>query len=270
MQDVLRPPVVVADRVRRSLLPIASIGVIGLLWLGSGVLVPAAWAPYTDRFRTFVTIFLGIFIEALPFLLAGVLVSSAIHLFMTPERLQRLLPRQAFASALTGSLLGLVFPVCECGSVPAARQLLRKGAPLPLGIAFMLASPVVNPIVIISTAVAFGNIFGWEFVAWRVGLTVAIAVIVSLVIGSGVSTEHMLARRILAPVDGPHHDHAHAHDHGHDHHDHDHDHDHDDEFADESRIGRVLTHAGEEFFEMSRFLVIGGLLAAGLQTFIAP
>jgi hypothetical protein len=243
--------------------------VVGLLWIGSGILVPTSLAPHTERFQTFVTIFLGIFIEALPFLLAGVLVSSAIHLFMTPERLQRLLPRSSVASALAGSLLGLVFPVCECGSVPAARRLLSKGAPLPLGIAFVLASPVVNPIVIVSTAVAFGSIFGWEFVAWRVGLTIVIAMIVGLVIGTMAAPENILVRGVLAAVPSPGHDHDHEHNHEHDHHGHHHDHS-DSLLANESRTRRVLTHAGEEFFEMSRFLVIGGLLAAGLQTFISP
>ena len=123
--------------------------------------------------RIVVTIFFGIFVEALPFLLAGVLMSSAIHLFVTPERVRRLLPRRPLGAALAGATLGLVFPVCECGAVPTARSLMQKGAPVPLGLAFMLASPVVNPIVIASTAVAFAGVLGWGFVAGRIGLSVA-------------------------------------------------------------------------------------------------
>lgn len=219
------------------------------IWLGSGVLVPASWAPATVQARGFVTIFFGIFIEALPFLIAGVLVSSAIHLFVTPERIQRFAPRQPVAAAFVGALVGLFFPVCECGSVPAARRLIAKGAPLPLGMAFMLASPVVNPIVIVSTAVAFAGVFGWQFVVWRVGLTLVIATAVALVLGVTDMPQRVLAAHALQHADHHHHDHDHEHDHG-------------------PWYRSLLLHAGDEFFEMSRYLVIGGALAAALQTFV--
>ena len=229
-----------------------------LIWLGSGLLVPGAFDPAVTRARSFITIFFGIFVEALPFLMAGVLVSSAIHLFITPERLQRIVPRQPFAAAVCGSLLGLAFPVCECGSVPAARSLMAKGAPLPLGIAFMLASPVINPIVIVSTFVAFNGVFGWQFVAWRVGLTIVVAVTVSLVLGVTKFPERIL---VVDALDEHNHDHDHNHNH---------DHNPDSSPATSGWLSALLGHAGDEFFEMSRYLVIGGALAAGLQTFIPP
>jgi uncharacterized membrane protein YraQ (UPF0718 family) len=192
-----------------------------------------------------VTIFFGIFVEALPFLLAGVLVSSAIHLFVTPERVQRLLPRRPLGAALAGATLGLVFPVCECGAVPTARSLMQKGAPIPLGLAFMLASPVVNPIVIASTALAFAGVLGWGFVAWRIGLSFAIAVAVALVLGRGPATHALLAPSDRG--DGCNHNHGEG-----------------------PALLRLLRHAGDEFFEMGRYLVGGGLLAAGLQVFLSP
>jgi uncharacterized membrane protein YraQ (UPF0718 family) len=200
--------------------------------------------------RIVVTIFFGIFVEALPFLLAGVLVSSAIHLFVTPERMQRLLPRRPLGAALVGATLGLVFPVCECGAVPTARSLMQKGAPVPLGLAFMLASPVVNPIVIASTAVAFAGVLGWGFVAGRIGLSLAIAVAVALVLGRG-----PVAHTVLARGDHGGHGDARDHDHGH---------------RGDPALLRLLWHAGDEFFEMGRYLVVGGLLAAGLQVSLSP
>lgn len=54
------------------------------------------WVPdvglvvYVD---TFVAIFLGIMYEAVPFLTAGSLVAAAIHLFVQPEWLTRILPK---------------------------------------------------------------------------------------------------------------------------------------------------------------------------------
>lgn len=236
-------------RMRRAGMWGAAALLAAALWLGSGLLVPAALAGLASRLRGFVTVFLGIFFEALPFLLAGVVVSAAIDLYLTPERIQRAMPCGALGAALLGALLGLAFPVCECGAVPAARRLMQKGAHPALGIAFVLAAPVVNPVVIISTAVAFAGTLGWGFVAWRVGLTLAIAVAVALALGGSAKAQAALRAHLCALE-------AHA---GHHHHEHG---------AGEGWLAHLLGHAREEFFEMSRFLVIGGLLAAALQTFV--
>ena len=48
-----------------------------------------------QRFQTFVTIFLGIFIEAVPFLLAGSIVSGLIAVFVDQSMIDRYLPRGA-------------------------------------------------------------------------------------------------------------------------------------------------------------------------------
>ena len=45
--------------------------------------------------------------------------------------------------------------MCDCGIVPIVRRLLNKGMPVSCGLTFMLASPIVNPIVAFSTYAAF-------------------------------------------------------------------------------------------------------------------
>jgi uncharacterized membrane protein YraQ (UPF0718 family) len=133
---------------------------------------------------------------------------------------------------------------------------MQKGAPVPLGLAFMLASPVVNPIVIASTAVAFAGVLGWGFVAGRIGLSLAIAVAVALVLGRGPATQALVSRAGQdGHGDGSRHDHDHDHDHGHE---------------GGPALLRLLRHAGDELFEMGRYLVVGGLLAAGLQVSLSP
>ena len=120
------------------------------------------------RFQTFVTIFLGIFIEAVPFLLAGSIVSGLIAVFVKRETVYRFVPRRALPAALAGAAMGFAFPVCECGVVPVTRRLYQKGLPPSVGIAFLLAAPVINPIVIASTYAAFG----WGPMLWgRIGLS---------------------------------------------------------------------------------------------------
>lgn len=251
---------------RRSLvLFLAPIVGLGLLWIASGVLVPAWLTPRSAQLQGVVTTFLGIFIEALPFLLAGVITSILIGAFVTPARLARMVPRSAVGSTLSGAVLGLVFPVCECGAIPTSRRLMRKGAPVSLGIAFALAAPVVNPIVLLSTTVAFGD---WRWAAARVGFTIVIAVIIGLVLGVGFNRADVLTAASLEPD----HDAGRRSDDsgsgGHDqHHDHHYDH-HDHAGGWRGRAEAMLGHGSVEFFEMGRFLVLGSLLAATMQTFI--
>ena len=225
-----------------------------LLAMALLLLVPARWSDpalqaIALRLPDFATIFLGIFIEAAPFLLLGTLASGVVEVFFAQDFFVRLIPRRSAPGALAGGLLGLLFPVCECGVVPLTRRLLRKGLPLPAGIAFLLAAPVLNPVVIVSTAAAFG--WGW-MLALRLGLTLLIAVIVGLVFSVEKSPWTVLRPTEWITGGGPGLSPQEAPAAG----------------SNLQRFLRVLSIAMDEFFEMGRYLVIGSALAAGMQTFI--
>ncbi len=100
-------------------------------------------------------LFLGIYMEALPFLLMGVIASGLVEEFLDPDWLTAHQPDGRFG-AIPGALLGLVVPVCECGIVPLSRRLMKKGLVPSAAIAFLLATPVANPIVLLSTWTATG------------------------------------------------------------------------------------------------------------------
>jgi hypothetical protein len=210
-----------------------------------------------ERGQTFVTIFLSIFIEAVPFLLAGSIVSGFIEVFVNKDMLYRFVPRHPMLAALAGGCLGMVFPVCECGVVPVTRRLYQKGLPLSMGIAFLLAAPVVNPVVVASTYAAFG----WGPILWgRLGLSFLIASVIGLLF--------YLARpeEIIAPDSIKEQD-------AFDPHEHEHSPDCDHEHADEggmpgARVWEALAIAGDDFFDMGRYLVAGSMLAAGMQTVV--
>jgi uncharacterized protein len=101
------------------------------------------------------TLFLSLLVEAMPFLLLGVLFSSVLLFFVDERKLVEKMPRNPLLGALVGSTIGFLFPVCECGNVPVARRLLMQGVPTPVAIGFLLAAPTINPIVIWSTWTAF-------------------------------------------------------------------------------------------------------------------
>lgn len=104
---------------------------------------------------TAATVFSGIFVQAVPFLALGVVISGLIATFVSPERLRRWLPRRPGAAVLVAGVSGAALPGCECGSVPVARRLFGDGAVGAAALTFMLAAPAINPVVLVATAVAF-------------------------------------------------------------------------------------------------------------------
>ncbi|ELR97914.1 permease [Gloeocapsa sp. PCC 73106] len=107
------------------------------------------------RFHDAFTIFLSLLVEALPFLVLGVVLSSALLLFINEEQLVSRVPRHPILGSMFGSFMGFFLPVCECGNVPVARRFLLQGLPLSMSVGFLLAAPTINPIVIWSTWIVF-------------------------------------------------------------------------------------------------------------------
>ena len=88
-----------------------------------------------------ITLFFSLLVEAMPFLLIGVLFSSVLLLFVDEQKLLAIMPKNVVLAALAGSLIGFMFPVCECGNIPVARRLLMKGAPSAVAIGFCWRPP---------------------------------------------------------------------------------------------------------------------------------
>jgi uncharacterized protein len=101
------------------------------------------------------TVFCGVFLQATPFLVLGVLISGLIAAYVSPERLARWLPRLSAPAVLTAAVAGAALPGCECGSVPVARRLFGAGSVGAAALTFMLSASAINPVVLVATAVAF-------------------------------------------------------------------------------------------------------------------
>ncbi|MEV7967442.1 permease [Sphaerisporangium sp. NPDC088356] len=125
---------------------------VGFLLLGNFLLSPHLTAP---ALRTWSTIFVAICVQAIPFLVFGVALSAAITAFVPPSFWTRVLPRRPYAAVPVADVAGLVLPGCECASVPVASGLMARGVTPAAALAFLLASPAVNPVVLVATAVAF-------------------------------------------------------------------------------------------------------------------
>jgi uncharacterized protein len=252
VQSILNNPV------RSWQFPIVLLGLILLvLFLSYGPSSLNLWS-------TFTTIFLGIFIEAVPFLLLGTLASGLVEVFLNSDDIHKFIPASPILGAIIGSLLGLFFPVCECGVVPLTRRLFRKGLPIPTGIAFLLAAPVINPIVIFSTATAFGL---GKMVLMRVIFTLLIAIITALVFTVVKDPHDILLPALWSASENTethtascscdlHQSEERSETHP------------PENVSLFHKLEEVLQVTLDEFFEIGRYLVFGGLIAAAMQTFI--
>lgn len=138
------------------------------------------------NYESFILIFTAIIYEALPFIVLGVVLAGLLEEFVPQQAIAKLIPRNRFLAILLGGLLGIVFPMCECGIIVVMKRLLRKGLPLSVCVCYMLSGPIMNVVVITSTFVAFTNnsIFGsaLNVALLRCGLGYLVSVVTALVV----------------------------------------------------------------------------------------
>ncbi len=214
---------------------------------------------------TLAVTFVSIVLEALPFVALGALIGGLIEAFVPRERLTAWIPRGRLWPVLLAASLGIVAPVCECAVIPVTRRLVGKGLPFSVAVAYLLAGPIVNPIVAASTAVAYAG--DWLMVVARLGCGYGIAVVVALVIDRvfpGHAALRPAARAALEATDcachGEHADHGHMHRTT------------DPAWSRGSRIAvglfRASQFAADDFLNVGQFLVLGAFAAALSQTFV--
>ena len=190
-----------------------------------------------------VNVFLGILLQAFPFLLIGVLLSSAIQIFVSQQWLHEHFPKHLAGGLLFAALAGFCLPVCDCASVPVFRSLVRKGVPPAAAVTFLMAAPVINPVAILSTWYAFsGDV---RIVLCRVGLGLLCAVLIGL-------TFSRAGKNGLSPSGSGWFSCACGCSVG--------------QAAEGGKLSLYLRHTQTEFFSVGKYLVLGALVSALFQT----
>lgn len=226
-----------------------------------------------DPISRFLVIFQSIVFEAVPFIVFGALISGTLEELLPQQWFARLIPRRRWLAVFGCTFLGLMFPMCECGIVVVMRRLLSKGLPLACATAYMLAAPIVNPIVIASTYAAFSGeqrldkISNEQMTVLRVGGAVFVAFTVGMIV-DGLAKRYGTAN-LVQPIRGV----ARYHD-----------------ASDDAVAGDAEPKAGNDsarpprktwkqrlwsisevtlhdFVDITCYLIIGATLAATLQTF---
>ncbi|ELC8457624.1 permease [Clostridium perfringens] len=201
-----------------------------------------------ELLNKFSIVFSSIVIEALPFILIGAVLASFMQVYISNNIFNKIISKNKLLGSIQAGIIGVFLPVCECATVPITKGLLNKKVPLNVAITYMLAAPIVNPLVILSTYYAFdGNI---KVVLFRVGVGFSIAVIAGLLMLclSGENNifidngEGELQGKCLCGCS---------------------------EIDDNSsKLIRLLKHTSLEFYEIGKYFIVGATLAAIFQTFV--
>lgn len=218
-----------------------------LLFIASFYFLSPALDAVNLPLNTIVNVFLGMILQAIPFLLIGVILSSALQVFVPQSWIERKFPKSLGVGMLVAILAGFCLPVCDCASIPIFRSLVKKGVPLPVAVTFMKATPVINPLVMLSTYYAFsGNM---SIVIGRVCLGIICAVIIGLLTAIKSPKASVLAGggldRLMCSC-GCYEDTESVETLG-------------------GKFSLFLNHSQAEFFDVGKYLVVGSFVAAIFQ-----
>jgi hypothetical protein len=211
----------------------------------------------SQNIESFSLMFLSILLEAFPFVMIGTFVSSLLQIYVSEEMITRIIPNNKVIGIILAALMGLIFPVCECAIIPIVRRLIKKGVPVYIGITFMLAVPIVNPVVLTSTYYAFPN--QPQMVVLRALLGFVGAIIIGSIVGYNQEKRSVLKTDLHS-----HHEHNHHQDLCCCHHHH--------EEKNEKKTSKffmILDHMTVELYEVGRFLILGAFLSATMQAFVS-
>lgn len=197
--------------------------------------------------QTFITIAISIFLEGLFFILIGVIISSLIEVFVSEETIRKIIPKNKFLALLMSSFLGLIFPICECGIVPVIHKLLKKGVPLYFCITLLFSSPIVNIVVILSTYFAFSDVI--QIVIFRVAGGVLISFTAGLLANIFIKNNNIYNNKLVLNQNSCNY----------------HSHNKENKI---SKIKLIINHSIDEFFDTSKYFIIGILITALIQSVV--
>lgn len=197
-----------------------------------------------EQMKTIFILFLGIFLEALPFLLLGAIASSVINLYISEEAIAKIMPKNPFLAIGVALIAALITPVCECAIIPVVRRLIQKGIPIHIGVVLLMGAPILNFIVFGSTYYAFQNNLSIAY--GRFIICVLASIIVSIIIYMLFSKQKVLKTHredLMASVPV-------------------------NENKGDSKWKGILHHTCHEFFTIGKYFIIGAVFASVAQVYL--
>ena len=192
----------------------------------------------------FASIFTSIVLEAIPFIILGSFISAIIQTFISEEIITKLIPNVSILGYIGAALIGLIFPVCECAIVPITRRLMKKGLPVGVGVTFMLAVPIINPVVIMSTYYAFYD--KQAMVILRIAGGFVAAILIGMIVNTLEENKHSI---ILDSIENDNYCNCGC----------------NAPFENQSKFKAIFEHTNREFLDIMGYLIFGAFISSGFQ-----
>lgn len=208
-------------------------------------------SQYLTTLNKFYTVFISILIEGIPFILIGSFVSALIQIYVSKEFIIKVLPHNIFLSCIIAAFAGIIFPICDCGTIPIVKGFIRKKVPTAACITFLLSAPIVNPIAIISTVYAFQDMK--YVVIYRIFSGIIIAILIGLIIHFFTRDNPNILKNNTDPLscecaicsDS-----------------------YEDSKASIDILRNIFFHTIDEFFNIGKFMIIGAFISSIFQTIV--
>ena len=121
--------------------------------------------------------FKDVFLEVLPFLAIGFLLSGLINEFAPSDWVERRLGGSGIKPILYSALIGTILPICCLGSLPVAVSLRQKGVRLGPVLAFLVATPATS----ISALLVTYGLLGLTFTVFIFFAVIVMGLVIGLV-----------------------------------------------------------------------------------------
>ena len=216
-----------------------------------------------DIVKNIAIIFMSIFFESLPFLLLGSLISGIIEAYVSNETISKLIPKNKVLGSLVGVFLGFFLPACDCAVIPVTKRLLKKKVPVNVAVSFMLASPIINPVVLLSTYYAFYKSNPSIFYS-RLVLGIVVSLLIGTIMGIIYNKKDVVINSVEKEEDEDEEEYAccsfssdendfkekECHHHS------------------DNKVLSIIKHTSIDFFEVVKYLMFGALVASLFQSLL--
>jgi len=197
-----------------------------------------------EEIGDFASIFTSIVLEAIPFIILGSFISAIIQTCISEEIITKLIPNVSILGYIGAALIGLIFPVCECAIVPITRRLMKKGLPVGVGVTFMLAVPIINPVVIMSTYFAFYD--KQSMVIIRIVGGFVAAILIGMIVNALEENKYGI---ILDSIENDNYCNCGC----------------NAPFENQNKFKAIFEHTNREFLDIIRYLILGAFISSGFQ-----
>ncbi|MDU3583533.1 MAG: permease [Clostridium butyricum] len=209
-------------------------------------------SQYMTTLNKFYTVFISILIEGIPFILIGSFVSALIQIYVSKEFIIKVFPHNIFLSCIIAAFAGIVFPICDCGTIPVVKGFIRKKVPTAACITFLLSAPIVNPIAIISTMYAFQDMK--SVVIYRILSGIIIAILIGLIMHFFTRDNPNILKTNTDPLSCECSICSDSYEYS---------------KASIDTLRNIFFHTSDEFFNIGKFMIMGAFISSIFQTIVS-